>query len=182
VILRDATPADAARVGEVHYRARAEAYPGLLPAERVNTRTLAERQKQWLEFLEHPGFGRDRFLVAFEGPSGLAGFSAGGPQRHGDEGFPGEVWSIYLLREWRGRGHGRALMAEMARRLHGAGYPALIVWTQPENVPARGFYERLGGVHVRTRPSGGFESVGYGWKDIRSLFLRPPKPPHSPHL
>lgn len=182
MILRDATPADAARIGELHHRARSEAYPGFLPAARVNTRTVAERQQQWREFLEHPDIRRDRFLAVLEGPEGLAGFAAAGPQRHGDPAFPGEVWSIYLLRRWRGQGLGRRLMGEMASRLHGAGYPALIVWTQPENAPARAFYERLGGVYVRTRPSGGFESVGYGWKDIRSLLLRPPKPPHSPHL
>jgi GNAT superfamily N-acetyltransferase len=78
-------------------------------------------------------------------------------------------WSLYLLRPWRGQGNGRRLMAEIARRLVGAGYGGLIVWTQPENRPARAFYERLGGVYVRTRPSGVFQSVGYGWRDIRAL-------------
>ena len=181
-MLRDAAPADAASIGEMHFRARAEAYPAFLPAARINTRTVEERKQQWREFLTDKGYGRDRFLVVLEGPEGMTGFAAGGPQRHGDPDFPGEIWSIYLLDESRGQGNGRRLMSEVALRLHGAGYRGVIVWTQPENARARAFYERLGGVYVRTRPSGVFQSVGYGWQDIRNLLLRPPKPPHSLHL
>lgn len=180
--IREATPDDAAAIGDVHYHARAEAYPRFLPEARVNPRSATERRQQWREFTGHDGYGRDRFLVVLEGPEGIAGFAGGGPQRHGDPDFPGEVWSIYLLRAWRGKGHGRDLMSEIARRLHGAGFPGLIVWTQPENARARAFYESLGGVQVRIRPSGEFQSVGYGWRDMRSLLLRPPKPPHSPQL
>jgi GNAT superfamily N-acetyltransferase len=177
-VLRDATPADAARIGETHYRAREEAYPDLLPAARVNPRTIAERQQQWLDFLRDPGYGRDRCLFVIEQPgAGIIGFAGGGPQRHGDPEFPGEVWSIYLLRPHRGQGNGRRLMGEVARRLFGFGFRGLIVWTQPENARARAFYQRLGGVYVRTRPSGVFESVGYGWKDL-SVLLAPETPSH----
>lgn len=169
MILRDATEADAARIGDVHYRARAEAYPAFLPPDRVNWRSLAERQQQWLEFLRDPGCGRDRCLVVLDRDAeGIVGFAAGGPQRHGDPDFPGEVWSIYVLRAFQGRGHGRSLMSEVARRL-APGFPGLIVWTQAPNARARGFYERLGGRYVRTRPVNGIDIVGYGWRDIRTL-------------
>lgn len=152
----------------MHYRARADAYPAFLPPERVNWRTLPERQAQWGEFLRDPGYGRDRFLVVLEAP-GAVGFVGGGPQRHGDPDFPAEVWSLYLLPGWRRKGHGRALMSEIARRLLGAGYPAVIVWTQAPNVPARAFYERLGGRYVRSRSVAGFPVVGYGWSDVHEL-------------
>ncbi len=153
----------------MHYGARAEAYPAFLPPERVNWRTLEERQRQWGELLGDPGYGRDRCLVVAESREGIVGFSAGGPQRHGDPDFPGEVWSIYVLRACQRQGLGRRLMAETARRLLGAGLPGLIVWTQGVNAPARGFYERLGGQYVRSRPVSGIEIVGYGWPDARVL-------------
>ncbi|HEX5135777.1 MAG TPA: GNAT family N-acetyltransferase [Planctomycetota bacterium] len=165
---RDATPEDALPVGEVHYVARADAYPAFLPPERVNWRTLAERQAQWGDFLREPGYGRDRFLVVLEA-EGIAGFAAGGPQRHGDPDYPGEVWSIYILRAHQGQGCGRRLMSELARRLVPAGFPGLIVWTQGANAPARGFYEHLGGRYVRSRPVQGIDIVGYGWPDARTL-------------
>ena len=67
-----------------------------------------------------------------------------------------------------GRGLGRSLMSEVARRLAPA-FPGLIVWTQAPNAPARGFYERLLGRYVRSRMVKGIEIVGYGWRDIRAL-------------
>jgi GNAT superfamily N-acetyltransferase len=152
----------------VHCLARAEAYPAFLPPDRVNWRTVPERQQQWREFLTDEGYGRDRCLVTVEA-KGIVGFAAGGPQRHCDPEFPGEVWSIYVLRAWQGQGNGRRLMAEVARRLLPAGFPGLIVWTQGVNAPARGFYERLGGRYVRSRPVAGIEIVGYGWPDARTL-------------
>lgn len=152
----------------MHCLSRAEAYPAFLPPERVNWRPLAERQAQWREFLSDPGYGHDRFLVVLE-TDGIVGFAGGGPERYGDPGLPGEVWSIYLLRAWQGQGHGRRLMSEMAQRLLGAGHGGLMVWTQALNAPARGFYKRLEGVYVRTRTTAGFEVVGYGWQDARAL-------------
>jgi GNAT superfamily N-acetyltransferase len=155
-------------VGDVHVRARAEAYPAFLPADRVNWRPLPERQRQWREFVSDPAYGRDRFLVVLEA-DGIAGFAAGGPQRHGDPELPGEVWSIYVLRAHQGQGHGRRLMSAVARRLLPAGFRALIVWTQGVNAHARGFYEHLGGRYVRSRTAAGIEIVGYGWPDARVL-------------
>jgi len=152
----------------VHCLARAEAYPAFLPPDRVNWRTLPERQRQWREFVTHASYGRDRCLVVLEG-EGIVGFAAGGGQRHGDPDYPGEVWSLYILRAWQGRGHGRGLMSEVARRQVAAGHAGMIVWTQGVNAPARGFYEHLGGRYVRSRPVEGIEIVGYGWPDARTL-------------
>lgn len=177
VAFRDATPDDAERVGEVHVRTRAEAYPAFMPPDRVNWRTLAERQEMWRKHLHDPGYGRDRFLVILEAEEGIVGFAGGGPQRHGDPDFPGEVYSLYVLRAWQGQGHGRRLMSEMARRLAGAAMTGLIVWTQAKNARSRGFYERLGGVYVRSRDVAGFETVGYGWPDVSVLLAAPGAPP-----
>jgi GNAT superfamily N-acetyltransferase len=44
----------------------------------------------------------------------------------------------------RGSGHGRALLAELARICVERGYPRLEWWVLDWNTPARGFYESLG--------------------------------------
>jgi ribosomal protein S18 acetylase RimI-like enzyme len=140
----------------------------------VNPRSVAERQEQWRGFVSDEGYGRDRFLVLLE-EGGIAGFAGGGPQRHGDPEYPGEIWSIYLLGSHRRRGHGRHLLGELARRM-APRYPALIVWTFALNAPARAFYERMGGGYVRTRSSGSLDLVGYGWRDTARLLesIAPP--------
>ena len=171
--IRDATPAEAPTIAEVHYRSRAESYPSFLPEHLVNARSLDERERLWRGFLADAGYGRDRHLVVLEEDGAPMGFAAGGPQRHGDPAYPGEIWSIYLRRSHQRRGHGSRIVKELARRMDGAGYPALIVWTHATNAAARRFYEALGGAYVRTRPSrlgpGSTEVVGYGWPRIDTL-------------
>jgi GNAT superfamily N-acetyltransferase len=51
---------------------------------------------------------------------------------------------LYVRPERRGSGHGRALLAELARICVERGYPRLEWWVLDWNTPARGFYESLG--------------------------------------
>lgn len=51
---------------------------------------------------------------------------------------------LYVRPERRGGGHGRALLAELARIATERGYARLEWWVLDWNTPARGFYESLG--------------------------------------
>lgn len=53
---------------------------------------------------------------------------------------------LYVRPQSRGAGHGRALLAELARICVARGYPRLEWWVLDWNTPARGFYESLGAV------------------------------------
>ncbi len=53
---------------------------------------------------------------------------------------------LYVRPQRRGAGHGRALLAELARICLARGYPRLEWWVLDWNTPARGFNESLGAV------------------------------------
>ena len=53
---------------------------------------------------------------------------------------------LYVRPRWRGGGHGRALLTELARICVARGYARLEWWVLDWNTPARGFYESLGAV------------------------------------
>ncbi len=53
---------------------------------------------------------------------------------------------LYVKPGRRGAGHGRALLAELARICVERGYARLEWWVLDWNTPARGFYESLGAV------------------------------------
>ncbi len=53
---------------------------------------------------------------------------------------------LFVRPERRGQGHGRALLAELARICVERGYRRLEWWVLDWNTPARGFYESLGAV------------------------------------
>jgi hypothetical protein len=46
----------------------------------------------------------------------------------------------------------------------------MIVWVLRDNAPARGFYERLGGVYLREQPitigSSTLQEASYGWTSL----------------
>lgn len=75
----------------------------------------------------------------------------------------GEVLALYLAPEARGRGLGRALMAEAM-----AAEPALRLWTFAANAPARAFYAALGFVETGGTPGDNDE----GLPDIRLEWRR----------
>ena len=49
----------------------------------------------------------------------------------------------------------------------------MIVWVLRDNPGARGFYERLGGVYVRTQPitigPTTLDEVSYGWRSLEDV-------------
>jgi len=53
---------------------------------------------------------------------------------------------LYVVPESRGHGHGKALLAELARICAERGYGRLEWWVLDWNTPARRFYESLGAV------------------------------------
>jgi putative acetyltransferase len=62
-----------------------------------------------------------------------------------------EVKRVYLRREYRGRGHGRALIEHVLARAEGAGGQVALAWSDTRFVTAHGVYERLGFVRVGQR-------------------------------
>ena len=108
------------------------------------------------------------------------GFASGGPERDGDPRYEGELYAIYLLREFQGRGVGRTLVRATAAALAERRLTSIVVWVLRNNAGARGFYERLGGVYLRERQldlgaDGRLDvpEVAYLWADTRSTLLVP---------
>ena len=165
--IREATPADAAGIAFVHVESWRTTYPGIMPQEHLDALSVAERTETWQGLLLSPQPG-DCTLVAETEAGEIIGFVHGGKERSGDPEHAAEIQTIYLLQSQQGGGQGRRLLAFAARRLRENGFPTLFLWTHVRN-PARGFYEALGGVAVRTtqRVIQGvtYDDVGYGWDE-----------------
>ena len=110
----------------------------------------------------------------------VAGFGSWGEQRDdamGARGFTGEVSTLYLLRGIQDQGHGRATMARAAQGLLQRGHGGASVWVIRKNLPARSFYERLGGVYCgeqdNTLADHRAMEVAYGWSPLDALASPP---------
>jgi GNAT superfamily N-acetyltransferase len=83
--------------------------------------------------------------------------------------YAGELYAIYLLEGYRGRGIGQKLALNLVEKLVEDGYNSMLVWVLAKN-PYREFYEKLGGVYVRSQQieigGASFEEAAYGWKSL----------------
>ncbi|HEX6488576.1 MAG TPA: GNAT family N-acetyltransferase [Candidatus Dormibacteraeota bacterium] len=137
-----ATAEDGARLAWVHIRAWQQAYAGQLPDAYLDGLMggLDQRVARWQEWLVS-----NRPLVAEAGADGVIGFAFwGGSLDEGEAPTTAQLWAIYLLAEYWGRGVGRSLMEAAASSMREAGYQEANLWVLDSNVRARRFYEAAG--------------------------------------
>jgi ribosomal protein S18 acetylase RimI-like enzyme len=139
---RIATEADAAAIARLHIASWRSAYRDILPRAYLEGLKTEERLDSWRRKLTDP----DTTVFLAGGASDLLGFCACGPAHDGDL-DPASVWEIYNLHvapERRGGGIGRKLFGRALEAGRNRSARELTLWVVEQNVPARGFYERLG--------------------------------------
>ena len=121
----------------VHWQAWKEAYVGLVDQGFLDGRTL-ERSRQFARRAFDNGY---RTILAKDGER-VVGFADYGPYRGEDLPDAGEVYAIYILKEYYGKGVGFALMRRAVDLLKD--HPRVAVWVLEGNERAIGFYTRFG--------------------------------------
>ena len=168
-MIRPALQDDAAEIARVHVDAWRSSYRGLLADEFLDSLSEAGYTDRWRRVI---GDGASRVFVVEE-PEGIVGFASGGRERAGETGFEGELYAIYIVAGSQRKGHGRELVRAMVAALHEMGLRDMIVWVLRDNAPARGFYERLGGIYVRSQPitigPTTLEEVSYSWRGFEDI-------------
>ncbi len=135
--VRPAREEDAAAIAGVHVAAWQWAYRGIMPDEFLDGLDATRRERPWRETIAAES-GKV-FVVEDEGS--IVGFAH--VARHADD-DEGELYAIYLLENWTGRGLGRALMEEGERAMGDLGCRVGVLWVARQNHPTRRFYERGG--------------------------------------
>ncbi|ADJ43565.1 GCN5-related N-acetyltransferase [Amycolatopsis mediterranei S699] len=128
--VRAATVADAPAIGEVHVRSWQAAYAGLIPADFLARLSAETRAASWARRI---GDGSGQVLV-LEEDGVIAGFAAFGPS---------QLYALYLLPRFWGRGLGRALHDRVVEGMSG---DSAVLWVLATNERAKAFYVRQGWV------------------------------------
>ena len=120
--------------GYVHYKSWHETYTGMIDVGYMEQQTL---EKCTVTAHKWP----DNIIVAKDEEK-VVGFAGYGAYR--DDTLPahGEVYAIYVLAEYQGRGIGYALMNAVLEKL--SAYKKIAVWVLKGNNNAIRFYERYG--------------------------------------
>jgi ribosomal protein S18 acetylase RimI-like enzyme len=168
-MVRPALQEDAEAIARVNIATWHSAYRGLLPDEFLASLSEANYAERWRRVLRD---GSSSVHVV-EQPEGIVGFASGGRERAGENGFAGELYAIYVLASAQRQGHGRQLVRAVAGALREMKLKDMIVWVLRDNASARQFYERLGGIYVRSQPitigTTTLEEVCYGWRRLDDI-------------
>lgn len=138
----------------VHWRGWHDAYPGLVSdayLEKLTLETCEQKAFQW----------RDNILVAKDGERvvGFAGYGEADPTT-------GELFALYVLKEYWGTGVAQVLMQAALEQL--SAYPKIGLWMIKGNGRAFRFYEKCG-----FRPTGEEKKVSsVGADGIRMVLTR----------
>jgi GNAT superfamily N-acetyltransferase len=162
--IRPARQLDAEGIAGVHVASWQETYRGIMPQRFLDARTVKDRTALWELSLSQLGPGQV-VLVAEDESGQIVGFISGGPTRVPDFGPGGEIYALYVLQRYQGRGLGRALFDGCRNALRQEGMARLTLSVLRAN-PSRGFYLKMGG-----RPAGQGEVVRGGQRLAEERFL-----------
>ena len=124
--------ADAPAIGEVHVRSWRAAYAGLIPEDFLARLSAESRAASWARRIGDPGIPGQVLVVEDDGVvAGFAAFDSG------------QLYALYLLPEFWGRGLGRLLHDRVVEEMSG---DSAVLWVLATNERAKVFYARQGWV------------------------------------
>ena len=141
--IRPATVDDAQAIETVRIATWKACYRGFLPDTFLDDLEVKSSRVDGIRQGIERADGAVRFVAVAE--SQVIGMGmAGSPEEPESDPQVGELYVLYVLPGWQGRGVGRALWQEIAAGLLARGYRTAILWTLRDRMPTRRFYESSG--------------------------------------
>lgn len=132
---------DAEDLGIIHSQGWKAAYKNIIPDKVLGTITAEKRKKRFEEAIINKTEETAVLII----DNKVIGFCTLGANRDDDlDDSYGEIWGIYLLPEYWGKGLGRVLINWGIQELNQRGYGKVSLWVLEENISARSFYEKIG--------------------------------------
>jgi ribosomal protein S18 acetylase RimI-like enzyme len=145
--IRYADTSDSKILGDIHSKSWKVAYKNIIPDEILNNITLEKRQRYFEKALTE-GLEEDAIIFKDEIAVGL--ICIGECRDEDMDSFCGEIWGIYLLKEYWNLGIGSKLINWGIDQLKNRNYTKITLWVLKDNLTARRFYEKNGFIHDGT--------------------------------
>lgn len=166
VSFREATVSDCTAVAGAHVRSWRESFAGLVPQPFLDKMSVERRARAFEGRFSDDSY---RMYVAEAPGRGVVGFADFGEPREPVGAYEGELYAIYLLREFQRRGLGRRLFRLGVEFLTGRGKSSMYLLAL-EVSPYRTFYEKMGGRVVGRKQieieGVTYDELVYGWDSL----------------
>lgn len=168
--IRKAVIADVKGIAKVHVDSWKTTYKDIISDEFLNKLSYESREKLWASNMSNMNV-----YVAKTDEGEIVGFSTGGKERSGSyPGNDGELYAIYILKEYQGQGIGKLLVKPVIDELLSLNINSMLVLVLEKNNSCH-FYEALGGKRldcIEVEIAGDkLNEIVYGWTDIRAIQL-----------
>jgi GNAT superfamily N-acetyltransferase len=141
IVLRDASSADAALLGQLHATSWQATYRGLMAASYLDHEVQAERERFWRARMTEPDDGRRLVLIAERGTEAL-GFVC--VQAAADPQWGALLDNLHALPQYQGLGAGARMIRAAQAWARAQGDAGMHLFVFEQNLAARAFYEHQG--------------------------------------
>jgi ribosomal protein S18 acetylase RimI-like enzyme len=166
VVIRSASPADAAQIAAVRRDSWLAAYEGIISRAILDRVTAPDggagvrqsfRTRPWQRMIAAVPAVLPQPPTTGKAAPGIVGYASFGPELDvlgapwphplsaaGREGRAAELYALYVHPAWWSTGTGRALMDRVLAKVSAGGYLCITLWVLEDNARARRFYGRAG--------------------------------------
>jgi ribosomal protein S18 acetylase RimI-like enzyme len=163
-MIRKAKIEDAVDIAAIHVDAWRVAYKGIIPDSWLVKLSKKKRLDQWNKTLSDTA---SRTLVKVHNSSQIIGWVSFGDSRNDIKAESGEIYAIYFLPEFWGKGYGKQLLKVAENDLEKNGFTEIMIWVLELNTQTRRFYENAG-----YATDGGKQVVSFENKELIKLRYR----------
>jgi len=162
--IRPSQISDAHSMSCIYVQTWQDTYLSVVPFAYLYTMSVDQHERAFSKELE----SRRVFSFVAEELGRVVGFTTGGYERHGDAIYSGEIYTLYVMKNYQRQGIGRKLVGTLTRQFNHLGIYTMLVQVLKQN-PYRHFYRKINGIHLKTQrlPFAGevLDVDYYGWVD-----------------
>ena len=164
MVIRPSQRTDARSMSRIYVQTWQDTYLSVIPYAYLMKMSVSQHEKAFYKEL------KSRRITSFvaEDAGRVIGFITGGRERHGDDVYRGEIFTLYVLKNRQRRGTGAKLVSALATQFDRDGIYSMLVRVLKLN-PYRRFYSKINGTYLNAEriPFAGemMELETYGWLD-----------------
>jgi ribosomal protein S18 acetylase RimI-like enzyme len=166
MIIRPTQKADTDVLSRIYVQTWRDTYLGILPFDYLFEMSATHHSRAFWHELDR----NDLISFVAEDSGKILGFITGGLERHGDDVYCGEIFTLYVLKKYQRRGLGQNLVAALTQQFEGSGIYSMLVRVLKLN-PYRRFYVKRNGIYLKSEyqrlARERLEVDVYGWLDLR---------------
>ena len=164
MVIRPTQRSDASSMSRIYVQTWRDTYLSMVPYGYLHEMSTVRHEQAFINELS----GNRITSYVAEDADRIVGFVTGGRERHADDVYGGEIYTLYVLKHFQRRGIGARLVYALAGQLRQSGMYSMLVRVLKHN-PYRRFYQKINGIFLKTenqRFSGETMEVAvYGWLD-----------------